>query len=79
MTRTPVPFSLDLDGKSFYLHFKSKNQKIREWFYCRYEPKKCVNRNSIVFARTVKYKLYRSGNFYDVQNDFYEIIPIKKK
>lgn len=30
VTRTPVPTALDLDGKSFYPHFKSKNQKIRE-------------------------------------------------
>ena len=28
------------------------------------------------FARTHQYKLYRSGEFYDVQRDFYETQPI---
>lgn len=79
VTRTSIPSTLDLDGKSFCPHFKSMNQKIREWIYCWYEPKKGVNRNAIVFARTVKYKLYRSGRFYNVQNDFYETKPILKR
>lgn len=67
---------MELDGKSFYSQLKGKSRKVRQWVYCWYAPQKVCNKNATVFARTHQYKLYRSGEFYDVQRDFYETQPI---
>lgn len=76
ITGTSIPSSLELDGKSFYSQLKGKSRKVRQWVYCWYAPQKVCNKNATVFARTHQYKLYRSGEFYDVQRDFYETQPI---
>lgn len=74
-----VPSSLNLDGKSFYPQLKGKTKKARQWIYCWYAPQQVCNEKAAVFARTHRYKLYRSGEFYDVQDDFNEISPIPRK
>lgn len=74
-----VPSSLNLDGKSFYPQLKGKTKKARQWIYCWYAPQQVCNEKAAVFARTHRYKLYRSGDFYDVQNDFNETSPISKQ
>ena len=65
--------------KVFYSQLKGKGQKVRQWVYCWYAPQKVCNKNATVFARTHQYKLYRSGEFYDVQRDFYETQPILER
>lgn len=74
-----IPSFLELDGKSFYSQLMGKTNKVRQWVYCWYAPQQVCNEKAAVFARTRRYKLYRSGNFYDVQNDFNETSPIAKQ
>lgn len=74
-----VPSSLNLDGKSFYPQLKGKTKKVRRWIYCWYAPQQVCNEKATVFVRTHQYKLYRSGDFYDVQNDFNETCPIPRQ
>ena len=68
----------ELDGKSFYPQLKGETNSVRQWIYCWYAPQQVYNEKAIVFARTHRYKLYRSGEFYDVQSDFDEQHPILK-
>ena len=74
-----LPSSFAPDGQSFYPQLKGKNGKARQWVYCWYAPQKVSDEKAVVFARTQRYKLYRSGDFYDVQNDFDEKSPIAKR
>lgn len=68
-----------LDGLSFYPQLKGKTAKVRQWVYCWYAPQQVCDEKAAVFARTQQYKLYRSGDFYDVQSDFEEKSPIAKQ
>ncbi len=68
-----------LDGKSFYSQLKGKTKDIRQWIYCWYAPQQVCDEKATVFARSHRYKLYRSGDFYDVQNDFNETTPIPRQ
>lgn len=68
-----------LDGKSFFPQLKGKTKKTRQWIYCWYAPRQVNDEEAAVFARTQQYKLYRSGKFYDVCNDFNETTPIPRQ
>ncbi|MCD8166785.1 MAG: sulfatase-like hydrolase/transferase [Bacteroides sp.] len=68
-----------LDGISFYPQLTGKNTPVREWIYCWYAPQQVDPEKATVFARTHQYKLYRSGEFYDVCSDFDEQYPIVPK
>lgn len=74
-----LPSSSALDGQSFYPQLKGKTAKARQWVYCWYAPQQVCDEKAAVFARTQRYKLYRSGDFYDVQSDFEEKSPIAKQ
>lgn len=76
---TDIPRTSGLDGRSFYAQLKGKTKKARQWVYCWYAPQQVCDEKAAVFARSHRYKLYRSGVFYDVQNDFNETTPISKK
>ena len=55
-----------------------KKTEARKWIYCWYAPRQVYDEKATVFARDRKYKLYRTGEFYDIENDFYEKSPITK-
>lgn len=59
------------DGRSFLPLVKGEPGNPREWVYCYYAPGKKE------FAMTKRYKLYKSGKFFDLQQDFYEKSPIE--
>jgi arylsulfatase A len=62
--------SLDLDGVSFLPQLKGEVGKPRKWIYSWYlNP---VKKEPRVFARNHQYKLYETGEFYDVPNDYQE-------
>jgi arylsulfatase A len=62
--------SLDLDGVSFLPQLKGEAGMPRKWIYSWYlNPAKKEPR---VFARNHQYKLYETGEFYDVPNDYQE-------
>jgi len=71
-----VPQSLNIDGRSFLPQIKGLKGNPREWFYCWYS-RSGKDAQAKVFARNQRYKLYRSGKFYDVQNDPLEKQPLE--
>lgn len=77
--KVDIPSSSGLDGISFYPQLKGKTKKVRQWVYCWYAPQQVYDEKAAVFARNQRYKLYRSGDFYDVQNDFNEMNPISRQ
>lgn len=64
--RVPVPEDFVPDGRSFLPQVRGEEGKPREWIYCFYEPKKKE------FAMTQRYKLYKSGLYYDLAQDLAE-------
>jgi len=75
-TGATVPAALNIDGKSFLPQLKGQKGNPRDWIYCWYSR---VGNDSTakVFARNQRYKLYRTGNFYDIGNDVLEMTPIQ--
>lgn len=68
--------SLDLDGRSFLPQLRGEKGIPREWIYSWYsrngDPGKAR-----VFARTHRFKLYESGEFYEIPADYEEQHPLK--
>ena len=48
----------------------------REWIYSWYNPK--GGREAKEWVRNQRYKLYRTGKFYDIRNDVLEKQPLKE-
>jgi len=71
-----------LDGFNLMPGLRGETGFAREWSYCWYKRGKDRNMVSItdeevhVFARTVRYKLYRDGRFYDLVRDGLEEMPL---
>jgi len=70
-----VPDSLDIDGRSFLPQLNGELGHPREWIYSWYSKDGDVSK-ARVFARNHRYKLYDSGEFYDVPNDYPEQHPL---
>jgi len=66
-----VPAELNIDGKSFLPQLKGRKGNPRDWIYCWYS-RAGNDSDAKVFARNQGYKLYRTGNFYDIGNDVLE-------
>ncbi len=66
------------DGKSFFKVLTGEHQTPRETAFVYYDPQwgKNVNRYKGVFVRTLKYKLYQNGKFYNLVNDILEKHPL---
>lgn len=62
---------LSLDGQSFLSQLRGEKGDPREWVYCWYS-RSGVSSEAKVFARNQRYKLYRSGKFFDVGQDSLE-------
>jgi arylsulfatase A len=69
-----VPPALKIDGRSFLPQLKGQKGEPREWIYCWYsrDGKTKVKE----WARNQQYKLYRTGEFYDVSSDVLEEKPL---
>lgn len=68
----PVPDEAKLDGISFYPQLFGKDDKVREWTFCHYDPRPGWDKDQfrkIRYARDQRYKLYSDGKLYDVPND----------
>ena len=69
-----LPDALDIDGISFLPQLNGDAGSPRKWIYSWYlNPSKKEPR---VFARNHQYKLFETGEFYDVPNDYLEQQPI---
>jgi arylsulfatase A len=62
-----VPSGWTLDGRSFLPQLRGEKGNPRDWYYCWYAPRNGILRAE--FAATARYKLYRSGQFYDLDRD----------
>ena len=69
-----APPSLDIDGRSFLPQLKGRKGNPREWIYCWYSRNGGPTGRE--WARNQRYKLYRSGEFYDVSRDPLEQNPL---
>jgi len=70
-----VPESLDIDGRSFLSQIRGEKGNRRDWVYNWYAREGQVE-EARVFARNQRYKLYSSGEFYDVPADYLEKNPL---
>jgi arylsulfatase A len=70
-----LPQDRPIDGRSFAAQLRGQQGKPRDWIYCWYSrPGGATGRE---FARNQRYKLYRSGEFYDMENDRLEKRPLQ--
>jgi arylsulfatase A len=60
---------LTLDGRSFLPQLLGETARPREWIYSWYSPRQGQDRRVREFAFNHRYKLYRSGEFYDLRMD----------
>ncbi len=75
-----VPREWDTDGLSFLPQVMGRKGSPREWVFCHYDnfnkgagkPDPAARR----YIRDHRYKLYSTGEFYDVQADIFESSPI---
>jgi arylsulfatase A len=62
-----------IDGKSFYKLLTNEPYQPRESVFVHYYPNpQTVSNRAGCFARTVEYKLYSTGKFFDMKNDKWE-------
>lgn len=71
-----VPVDPLLTGRSFLQQLRGEKGTPREWLYCWYQPR---GHNELkIFTRSKKYKLYKSGEFFDLASDLLEKRPLKE-
>jgi len=70
-----VPAELKIDGKSFLPQLRGEPGHPRPWCYCWFTkyPTQSAPRE---WARNQRYKLYRTGEFYDIGADVLEQHPL---
>jgi len=71
-----VPPKLNIDGRSFLPQLRGKKGNPRDWIYCWYS--RDGSENGREFARNQRYKLYRTGEFYDIDSDVLEKNALKQ-
>jgi arylsulfatase A len=66
------------DGKSFYPLLKGEKYEARKTAFVHYDPKwnKRVSQYRNQFIRTLDYKLYQDGKFYNLNDDILEKFPL---
>ena len=68
--------SMDIDGRSFLPRLRGEKGTPREWIYSWYS-RNGEEEKARVFARTHRYKLYTSGEFYEIPVDYEEQYPLE--
>ncbi len=71
-----VPAELKIDGRSFLAQLRGEKGTPRDGLYAWYNPSGGAYANR-VFAHDEKYKLYSTGEFYNVATDDLEKSPLK--
>ena len=70
-----VPDKPPIDGRSFLPQLQGRKGDPREWIYCWYSRGGGAA-NAKEFARNRRYKLYRTGKFFDIRGDVLEASPL---
>jgi len=71
-----LPGDLKLDGRSFFPQLRGEKGKPREWIYSWYSPRQGDDMAVREFAFDQRFKLYRSGEFFDLTQDVGERRPL---
>jgi len=71
-----LPAELKPDGRSFFPQLIGQTGNPRDWIYIWYS-RAGNDTDAKVFARNQCFKLYRSGNFYDIGKDVLEKTPLQ--
>jgi arylsulfatase A len=74
-----VPVPANTDGVSFLPQLRGERGTPREWLYCWYSPRQQANLTVKEFAFDQKYKLYRTGEFFDLATDPLEERPLQRE
>lgn len=71
------PAGLPLDGRSFLPQLRGRKGEPRQWVYSWYSPRQLPNTSATVreCAFNERYKLYRTGEFFDLSKDVEEKQP----
>ena len=72
----PAPSGLKLDGRSFLPQLRGQRGQPRDWIYSWYSPRQGADRTVREFAFNHRFKLYRSGEFFDLEKDSSEKQPL---
>jgi arylsulfatase A len=72
-----APPSLKFDGRSFLPQLRGEKGQPREWIYSWYSPRQGEDLTVREFAFDQRFKLYRSGKFFDLEKDPEEKSPIE--
>lgn len=70
-----IPDSLDIDGQSFLPQLLGIGENSRNWMYSWFS-KSGSESEAQIFARNQRYKLYDSGEFYNIPEDYLELNPL---
>lgn len=75
VAKVKIPDNLNIDGVNILPHLLGESEVTRDWIYCWYTKS---GRLDVVkeLVRNEKYKLYKTGEFYNVLDDFQEKNPI---
>ena len=68
------PSEAKVDGQSFLPQLKGEKGNPRQWIYCFYARNGGIKGQE--FVRNQRYKLYRSGEFFDIERDVLEKKPL---
>jgi arylsulfatase A len=66
-----------LDGRTFLPQILGAEGQPRDWIYSWYSPRQSTDMTVREFAFNQRYKLYRSGEFFDLGKDLEERQPLK--
>lgn len=72
-----APSGLTLDGCTFLPQILGAGGQPRDWIYSWYSPRQSVDMTVREFAFDHRYKLYRSGVFFDLSRDGEEKQPLE--
>lgn len=72
-----IPAGMKVDGRSFLPQARGEKGSPREWIYSWYSPRQGANTTVREFAFNHRYKLYRTGEFFDLDRDIEEKTPLK--
>jgi arylsulfatase A len=71
-----LPVGLKIDGRSFLPQLRGAKGQPRDWIYSWYSPRQQADLTVREFAFNQNYKLYRTGEFYDLADDLAEKKPL---
>jgi arylsulfatase A len=71
-----APSNMKFDGRSFFPQLRGEKGQPREWVYSWYSPRRGPDPAAREFAFDRRFKLYRTGQFFDLTTDAAERKPL---